>query len=281
MPCQQRRHFMYAMPNGAIHHLAGFPGCNSFFENDDDTAEASIWSNKKARTEESDQAFVIRMDVPGVKRDRITIEEKNGEIEITAIRVGADGSLVKLYQEVLFVSPHRSDLSHARATLTNGVLTLTIPKNLAVKEEIEVETAEVPTDLAEDVFRFSLDLPGIAASNLSVAIRDDKVHLQGKRILGDKRMLVHRTYDVPPSMDTSQARALLQDGVFTFLAPVHHKDEASSLRTIIVEDDNAIEPSIAEMKLTDSEEMNQDKEEETTMVETVEKDEWEKVSEAS
>jgi HSP20 family molecular chaperone IbpA len=273
---------MYAFSPGRT--SGGLP--EGFFESiNKESEDSAVWSNHKAQMEESDQEFTIHMDIPGVKANRVTIEEKDGEIEITAIRVGADDKVLKIYQEILYVNPHKSELANSRATLTNGVLNLTIPKNLGVKEEVEVEAAEIPTDLSENVFRFRLDLPGIGPSNLKVTIRDDKVHLLGKRILGEKRrMLVQRSYDVPPSMDTSQARALLQDGVFTFLAPVHEKEVASSVRTIFVEDEGLLEPSIAGIKLTDEAEMEQDNEEEiSTMVETVkeaEKDEWEKVSNA-
>jgi len=275
--CHQRRHFMYAFPVGAFHR-AGFPG--SFFFEEPAAAETSIWSNHKAFTDESDQSFITRMEVPGVKAKHVTIEEKDGEIEITAIRLDVNGELLKIYQEVLYFSPHKSDLSNVRATLTNGILTLTIPKNLAVKEDVEVETAETPIDLPENTFRFSLDLPGIAASNLSVKVRDDKVLLQGRRTCGNKPMLVHRVYDAPPTIDTSQTRALLQDGVFTFLAPVHEKDTNSSIRTIFVEEESFLEPSIAQINLADTEKNDRDKEKEMTTVETVDKDEWEKISDA-
>jgi len=281
---------MHAFP-----HHAG--GCRRDlrFLHDNATAHndtTSIWSQHRAQTQESEEFFTVQMDIPGVKADRVTIEEKDGEIEITAIRVGTDDeTLIKIYQQVLYMSPHKTNLENAHAALTHGVLTLTIPKNLAMKEEVKVETAEVPTELADDVFRYSLDLPGIGAVNLKVSIRDDKVHLIGKRILSDRRrmLVLQRTFEVPPSMDTSQARALLQDGVFTFLAPVHEKESTSTVRNIFVEDESSIQPSIAEMKLTEDEEMantgpEEDKKEETTrMVETVEEeenDEWDKLSDA-
>merc|ERR1711935_1158134 len=42
--------------------------------------------NKEVHNEESSQAHIVRMDVPGVKANRVTIEEQNGEVEITAVR---------------------------------------------------------------------------------------------------------------------------------------------------------------------------------------------------
>lgn len=271
--CQQRRNqrFMYAFHPGACQ--ARFPGSFVF----DEEAHHPIWNNK-ARTEDSEQAHTIRMDIPGVKADRVSIEEKDGEIEITAVRVDAEGEVSKIYQEIFYVNPFRSDVENARATVTNGVLSLTIPKNDTNNKIVEVESTSVPSDLPSDIFRYSTDLPGVAASGLNVEIVDDRIHFQGKRALGDKRILVEHSFEVPPSMDISQARALLVDGVFTFLAPIHNKEAAASLRTILVEDEMLIEPSVAEMKIGDDDEMNQDEADGELAVETV--DEGEKGSES-
>merc|ERR1712154_403897 len=106
------------------------------------------------------------------------------------------------------------------------------------------------------------DLPGVSASNLTVTLSsDDKIHLQGKRSIGNKRILVQRSFEVPPSIDTNHARALLQDGVFTFLAPFHKKPGNSSVQMINVQDGMSVEQSVAQLKLDDDNdnEMNQDK----------------------
>merc|ERR1712137_178981 len=70
-----------------------------------------------------------------------------------------------------------------------------------------------------------------------------------------KRVMVQRSFEVPPSMDTLQARALLQDGVFTFLAPIHETEDGH-LRTIFVQEGGMEVESanaMADMKITDDE----------------------------
>merc|ERR1712232_340689 len=96
-----------------------------------------------------------------------------------------------------------------------------------------------------------------------VQIVKDQVHLRGKRSLGGKRICVQRSFDVPPSMIALQARALLQDGVFTFLAPIppssHHDEGRGFLRHILVEEGDEeeeameVEASVATMKISDDE----------------------------
>merc|ERR1711976_512593 len=97
----------------------------------------------------------------------------------------------------------------------------TIPKNKAGSlKTFVVEAASVPHDLPSDnIFQHTLDLPGVSASSLEVKLIDDRVHLTGKRSLGDKRVCVQRSFEVPPSIDTIQARTLLQDGVRNFWPP--------------------------------------------------------------
>merc|ERR1712232_1140847 len=99
-----------------------------------------------------------------------------------------------------------------------------------------------------------------------VQIVKDQVHLRGKRSLGGKRICVQRSFDVPPSMIALQARALLQDGVFTFLAPIppssSHDEGRGFLRHILVqegyEEEEAmeVEASVATMKISDDENTN-------------------------
>jgi len=238
---------------------------------------AGACNQNKARTSSDDEeAHVLRMDVPGVKADRISIEEKNGEVEITALRMNGE-DVTKVYQEVFYLNPFRFDIDEAKATLTNGVLTLRIPKNQQANvKEIPVESAPVPSEVSNssnnNIFQHTLDLPGVPASSLEVKLVEDRVRLVGKRSIGEnKRVLVQRSFEVPPNMDTLQARALLQDGVFTFLAPVHNTEEGQQLRTIFVQEAMEIESAaMADMKIADEENSSDSKA--TTKDETMQED---------
>merc|ERR1711862_924859 len=66
----------------------------------------------------------------------------------------------------------RFDIDQGKATLTNGVLTLTIPKNQAGSlKTIDVESASIPSDLpTSNIFQNTLDLPGVSASSLEVKL---------------------------------------------------------------------------------------------------------------
>lgn len=272
------------------HHFIAFPPPNRFPRNfscfeDDESHQSNAW-NHKGRVEESNKMYTLQMDIPGVKAERVTIEEQDGNIEITAVRASADGQHVtKIYQEIFHVNPYKFDISQAKAILTNGVLSLTVPKNENRKNSVEVETEDIPTDLPSNIFRFSMDLPGVSANGLKVVLQsNDKVLVTGPRVIHHKRILVERCFDVPPSMDPNQARALLQDGVFTFLAPVFGEHKNALPRFIYLEqqDDTTVESAVAQLNLEDNQEtMIQDQQD--VFVETVEAnndhESWEEVDE--
>merc|ERR1712130_471141 len=103
----------------------------------------------------------------------------------------------------------------------------------------------------------------------------------------------HKFDQIPPLVDASQGRAFLLDGVFTFLAPnkANENNESENdemdtknafLRTIPVEDESSIEPSIAGMNLNDEHEMADaaDKEKKNGEGQVGEnEDSWEQISE--
>lgn len=235
----------------------------------------------KAMMSESDEAFLIRMDMPGVKAHQVTIEEKDGEVEIVAIRMDATGTEVsKTYQEILYVDPIKADLSLAQANLNEGVLTLTVPKKVIAQDiEVKVWSTYPPADAAgANEFRVSEDLPGVKAGRVSVQVSNDRMTVRGERPIGSETMEMRRVFEVPRGADMTQARAFLVDGVFTSVAP--KLDIASSpLRTIFVSD----VPNVEALRIDDGDSKDEGgnkNDGDQVMVETVQEKEWEHVVDA-
>lgn len=198
-----------------------------FFEEEAEESFASTQGKGKITEEERHETptmmdFVIRMEVPGVEASHITIEEKNGEIEIVAIRMDSNnysqtGGVAKTYQDVFFIHPAKADLSRLEATLTDGILTVRVPKSAPPVVKVEVEStnppppppppaqasntaaasAAAPSALSDDEdmkdndastdpvpseeTRFSMDLPGVSPNNVFLRIDDDHVWLKAIR----------------------------------------------------------------------------------------------------
>ena len=251
----------------------------------------------KVRIIESDSAYTALMDVPGVKVPNVTVEEKDGEIEITAIRMNRtnDEEVYKTYQDIFYVDPAIVDPLQTQANLKNGVLTITVPKKPPVQTTITIEDAYPPSppdtssmnDSKEEEFRFAMDLPGVHLNDLSVEFhRNSIVTVSGKRNVGNRIVEVERSLEVRPSVDMTQAKAYLQDGVFTLIAPTRcgggNAISSDNVRIIPVNEDNI--PTVASLSLDDktmSEEVNSnDDKEEDVMVETAETEkDWEKIEE--
>lgn len=97
-----------------------------------------------------DEHMVVHMDLPGVSPDTLNVSFENGWLSISAERsyapeptdrvVLAERSFGKF--ERRFRLSTRLDLEHARADLTDGVLTVTIPvATEALPQRIEVQVA--------------------------------------------------------------------------------------------------------------------------------------------
>jgi len=252
------------------------------------------------------------MDVPGVKAHHVTVEETKGDIEITAIRMNDDNEnneVSKTYQDIFYVRPHTADLANMQALLTDGVLTITVPKKEDEPIDI-VPEAGCPPDANNSIdneFRVSLDLPGVKPSHLKLQSRrcgrdgQTVVHLEATRKIGSRTFQLERKLKIEESStDMARARAFLYNGVFTLTAPTTAQQsedmdsdgatgatstKKSATRTIIVTDGDAV-PSIASLHLAgdyDHEEVEDTKVAAANMVETADEEEkdWEEVKTAS
>ena len=253
--CFARRFHPYA-----LNPMAAF----LFDDDDDDDMIPSAtflqqYTKNKARwnEEESNDSYTIDMDVPGVKLHQITVEETNGEIEITAIRVNNEGEVLDTYQDIFYVRPSAADLSNTTATLKDGVLTIKVPKKVYETVEVEIESSNPPTAASGDdnnEFRVSLDLPGVQISNVKLEFREDKLHMKATRHIGNRTVNMARLFEIPSTTDMTAARAFLQDGVFTLVAPnrvAEMEEDSGSTKTIPVLDGDAI-PLVSALRLDDS-----------------------------
>jgi HSP20 family protein len=107
----------------------------------------------KVDIEETDQAYILRADVPGANREDITVTVDGNTVAITANveqqRVDPNGNMItleRIYGEEyrVFTLPQEVDESKAEARIENGVLVLTLPKKSgagAKKLDIRQEAA--------------------------------------------------------------------------------------------------------------------------------------------
>ena len=100
---------------------------------------------------EENERFVVRVDVPGVNPGDIEVQMENNTLSISGERVSEDRSNVNgvsRYERASgrflrrFALPESVDADAIKATSTNGILEISIPKQVAVQaRRITVEAA--------------------------------------------------------------------------------------------------------------------------------------------
>lgn len=282
MPCA--RFHRHRFHHGHRHHpfwMSGQHGCRGAYF-DALLLAKQMQDSNKATFDEKEEAFMIRMDVPGVKPDQITIEEKDGEMEIVAIRMNTN-QVADTYQDVMYVDPYKADMDRATAYLTEGVLTIKIPKKVTVDslELKAVATTPPEPDTSANEFHLTADIPGVKPSDLKLKVTNDYLFVRGERSIGQHVVITRRKFEIPRGVDMASARAYLMDGVFTVLAPKLEL-KPSALRTIHVNE----APCMEDLHIDDAEDAKKEPAEDEIMVETVvaeetEEKEWEQVDETN
>jgi len=108
----------------------------------------TLWS-PAADVEETDDAFVIEAELPGVTRDNVSVEVSDGEIVVhgTIEEKEHEGVLRRRTRrtgsfEYRLSLSHEIDADRVEAKLENGVLTVTAPKKEpAARHRVEVKVA--------------------------------------------------------------------------------------------------------------------------------------------
>ena len=104
----------------------------------DDERDSAVWA-PRADVSETDQAYLVSLDLPGLAREAVTLTLEDGELRISGERAapastGAEAAQYhrverrygKFFRSFRFKSD--LDVEAVSARFENGVLTVTIPK---------------------------------------------------------------------------------------------------------------------------------------------------------
>jgi len=123
---------------------------NRFFSGNDGSgsASSSVWAPRTDLVE-SDDTYTLRLDVPGMRKDDISINVQNGTLTVSGERalertsegeerVRVERSYGTFHRT--FALPSSVDATNIEATYDNGVLTIDVPKTeKASRRRIEIE----------------------------------------------------------------------------------------------------------------------------------------------
>mmetsp|Transcript_4915 Transcript_4915/g.9789 ORF Transcript_4915/g.9789 Transcript_4915/m.9789 type:complete len:271 (-) Transcript_4915:81-893(-) len=169
---------------------------------------------------EEDDAWTMSMDMPGVKTHDVEMEENQGVLTIKAVRKSGD-KVTARYMQNFMLDPRTTNVDAASAELTDGVLVVKVPKKPApAPVTVQVIKGDAPeASEGSNEFRCTMELPGVKASDLKIEFRDDALHLQAERKKGHVTSNVHRVLTIGSTVDREHAKAYLEDGILTFVAP--------------------------------------------------------------
>jgi HSP20 family protein len=81
--------------------------------------------------EETDEGYLVRAELPGTRREDVDVELGDGELRVTGeVKEDSKGVLRRRHGRFAYRTslPGDADAEHAEASLTDGVLSIRIPK---------------------------------------------------------------------------------------------------------------------------------------------------------
>ena len=119
-----------------------------FFGRGDDEGTSAVWA-PRTDLSETDEAFRIRLDVPGMTKEDITVNLQNNTLTVSGERTSErkedDEEYVRVERAFgsfhrTFTPPDAVDAENVTAAYTDGVLTIDVPKTEgSTRRQIEIQ----------------------------------------------------------------------------------------------------------------------------------------------
>ncbi|MDQ8185979.1 Hsp20/alpha crystallin family protein [Pelagicoccus sp. SDUM812002] len=110
-----------------------FAGLPELFESHQGAAQRPVARHAKLRWYEKDDAYLVRIDLAGVKKEDVQIELEDGSVAVSAVRKSEsateEGKASELKYSNTFRVPEEVKQEAVAASFENGVLSLTLPKS--------------------------------------------------------------------------------------------------------------------------------------------------------
>ena len=121
---------------------------DQFFDRSEDEDTSAVWA-PRTDLSETDDAFRIRLDVPGMTKDDITINLQNNTLTVSGERTSKRTDEGEEYVRVerafgnfhrTFTLPNAVDRENVEAAYEDGVLTIHVPKTEeSTRRQIEIQ----------------------------------------------------------------------------------------------------------------------------------------------
>jgi HSP20 family molecular chaperone IbpA len=191
---------------------------------------------------DNSKEFRVSIDVPGSKESDLAVTVDDSIIKVV---VNRESSANKTnYQYTFLVDPKSTDLDSAQASLDNGILIVTALKKpqqepivLSISSDDDEVTQAADSLTAENMFATTMDVPGIAKSDLQVKLDKNVVHVEGiRRIVNtsgkncNKKIRYSDVFPIDPDkVEIEKIKVVLSNGLLTIFAPKKTKPDPVSI----------------------------------------------------
>ncbi|KAG5050107.1 hypothetical protein JHK85_011210 [Glycine max] len=108
------------------------------------SAENSAFVNTRLDWKETPEAHVFKVDIPGLKKEQVKVEIEDDKV----LRISGERSVERSSAKFLrkFRLPENTKFDQVKASMENGVLTVTLPKEEVKKPDVKAEMMAPPED---------------------------------------------------------------------------------------------------------------------------------------
>jgi len=183
-----------------------------------------------ASLDETDEAFVLTIQAPGVKSEDLRISYEDDILIVDADTEAEHGRLSFKRQ----AKCPNADPTTAEAKHENGVLTVTL-KKLPPREAvyIKVGDAQIPDGAQDDEndapYTLTVAAPGVKPSDILIEASRTTLSIHGETSRGQSSFSIHRTYKLPTNVNVSAAIATHVDGLLSVRLPTRPAEAATTI----------------------------------------------------
>ncbi len=191
--------------------------------NRDKEEEAPTYRIDKVYFTKSENTLELAMELPGIKPKDVSVTLDGSVLKILAAARRRDEKVVKNYQREFTLDRKLVNLAGVSATLSDGILTIDLPRNPAPEPMTITPLAMDPPQLDDKdegtILDVSIELPGVKLADMKVSVKGTELSVQATRKRASSSSVLKRRFTIPEDSDMKQASAYLMDGILTIMAP--------------------------------------------------------------